>query len=115
MTTPLDGPWSAAVDVGVLTPAKKGEKVTYAYLETKFTLPRNRPGKRLFLERPDNEPIQNLILNNKMITVPISRLDISGLVDLDGENSLRWVPHRALEITNRQTQAIPDLQLVWTE
>ena len=50
-TTPLDGPWFGAKDVGVLTPVKKGEKVTFTYLETRFTLPKDWPGKRVFLER----------------------------------------------------------------
>ncbi len=52
-----------------------------------------------------------------MITVPMPRLDISSLVNNDGENVLRWVPGtaRAPEIVNKQTMAIPDLNLVWTE
>jgi hypothetical protein len=116
-TTPLDGPWFAAGDVGVLTPVKKGEKVTYTYLETKFTLPKDWPGKRLFLERPDRAPIQHLVLNGQVINVPLHRLDISGLVKKDGENVLRWVPGVYLtpEITRKQTLVIPDLNLVWTE
>ncbi len=116
-TTPLDGPWFAAADVGVLTPVKKGEKVTYTYLETKFTLPKERPAKRLFLERPDGEPIQHIVLNDKAITVPMPRLDISGLVKPDGKNVLRWVPGAPQfpEITRKQAMPIPDLNLVWTE
>jgi hypothetical protein len=114
-TTPLDGPWSAASDVGVVVPMKKGGKVACAYLETRFTLPAKRPGRRLFLERAGGEPIMALILNNRMVIVSMPRIDISGLVDQDGENVLRWAPHRILEITNRQPLAIPELNLVWTE
>lgn len=115
-TMPLDGPWFAAGDVGVLTPVKKGEKATYTYLETKFTLPKTWPGKRVFLERADREPIRHIVLNDQVISVPLRRLDISGLVKRDGENVLRWVPGTYLtpEITRKQTMAIPDLNLVWT-
>jgi hypothetical protein len=116
-TTPLDGPWFAAAgDVGNLTPAKKGEKVTYTYLETRFTLPKDWPGDCLFLERPDGEFLQHLSLNNQYITVPMPRLDISKLVDKDGGNVLRWVPGTRShpEITRKQTMTIPDVNLVWT-
>jgi hypothetical protein len=114
-TMPLDGPWFAAADVGVLTPVNKGEKVTYTYLETTFTLPKDRPGQRLFLERPDGQPIQHIVLNDKAVTVPMPRLDISGLVKNDGENTLRWVPGTYLvpEITRKQTMVIPNLHLIW--
>jgi len=116
-TTPLNGPWFAAGDVGVLTTVKKGEKVTYTYLETKFKLPKKWPGKRLFLERPDRDVIQHIILNNKAVTVPMPRIDISKLVKKNGENVLRWVPghYRVPEITRKQTMVIPDLNLVWTK
>ena len=116
-TTPLDGPWFAAGDVGVLTPVKKGEKATYTYLETKFMLPKDRPGKRVFLERPDRAPIRNIVLNGQVISVPLHRLDISGLVNWDGENVLRWVPGTSHppEVTRTQTMVIPELNLVWTE
>ncbi|MHC4886232.1 MAG: hypothetical protein ACYTGH_14240, partial [Planctomycetota bacterium] len=80
-TTPLSGPWFAAGDVGVLTPVKKGEPVTYTYLETRFTLPTDRAGQPVFLERPDREPIRHIVLNNQVINVPLHRLDISGLVN----------------------------------
>jgi hypothetical protein len=115
-TTPLDGPWFAATDVGNLIPAAKGEKVTYTYLETRFTLPADWPGERLFLERPDGEFLQHLSLNNQFITVPMPMLDISKLVEKNGENVLRWVPGtRAYpEIIRQQTLPIPDLNLVWT-
>ena len=115
-TTPLDGPWFAARDVGVLSPVKKGDKATYTYLETKFALPKAWPGKRLFLECPD-QVIQHIVLNDQAITVPMNTIDISGLVDRDGENILRWVPghYRVPEITREQTMVIPELNLVWTE
>jgi hypothetical protein len=116
-TTPLDGPWFAAEDVAVLTPVNKGEKVTYTYLETRFTLPKQWPGKRVFLARPDGDAIQHIVLNDKAITVPMPMIDISGLVDKNGENVLRWVPgdYRFPEITRKQTMVIPDLNLVWTK
>jgi len=115
-TTALDGPWFAAKDVNVLTPVKKGEKVTYTYLETRFTLPKDWPGKRVFLECP-GQVIQHIVLNDQAITVPMNSLDISGLVRRDGENVLRWVPgtYRFPEITREQTVVIPDLNLVWVE
>jgi hypothetical protein len=95
---------------------KKGEKATYTYLETKFTLPKTWPGKRVFLERADREPIRHIVLNDQVISVPLHRLDISGLVKRDGENVLRWVPgtHLSPEITRKQTRTIPDLNLAWT-
>ncbi|MCU0980960.1 MAG: hypothetical protein MUF25_17555 [Pirellulaceae bacterium] len=104
-TTPLDGPWFAAGDVGVLTAVKKGEKATYTYLETKFMLPKDRPGKRVFLERPDRAPIRNIVLNGQVISVPLHRLDISGLVSWDGENVLRWVPDCRTSATRRRSPA----------
>lgn len=116
-TTPLNGPWLAAGDVGNLAPVEKGAKATYSYLETKFTLPKKWPGERLFLERPDGEFLQHVFLNNRFITVPMPSLDISKLVKKEGENVLRWVPGTKSypDITRKQTMKIPDLNLVWTK
>jgi len=115
-TTELAGTWSAAKDVNVLTPVGKGEKATFTYLETRFTLPRSWPGKRVFLERPDRAPIGYIVLNDQVIEVaPPHRLDIGGLVKRDGENVLRWMPDKKPEITDVKTATIPALNLVWTE
>lgn len=50
-----------------------------------------------------------------LLTSSVKRM--SGLVKKDGENVLRRVPGtlRSPEITCKQTMAIPDLNLVWTE
>ena len=115
-TIPLNGPWFAAGDVGNLTPVKKGKKVSFSYLETKFKLPKKWPGKRLFLERPDGKFIYQIFINNRMISVPMSKIDITGLVKRDGENTLRWIPTKKyLDIVNKNKMAIPDLNLVWTK
>jgi hypothetical protein len=111
--TPLAGPWFAAKDVGVLTPVAAGEKATYTYLETKFTLPKEWPAKRVFLETPGL--LNWVILNNQVINASMHSLDVSGLVRKDGENVLRWKPNFAgiPDITSEQNGAVPELNLVW--
>ena len=113
ISTPLAGPWFAARDVGALTPAKAGEKATYTYLETKFTLPREWPTKRVFLETPGL--LNWVILNNQVINASMHSLDVSGLVRKDGENVLRWVPDfpGIPDVTTEQNKVIPELKLTW--
>ncbi len=114
-STPLDGPWFAAGDVGVLAPVKKGEKVKYTYLETKFTLPKEWPAKRVFLESPVK--LQWLVINGQVIQAPIHSLDVSGLVNKEGENILRWIPDfpGVPDMNTFQDRAVPDLKLAWKE
>lgn len=85
--------WFAATDVNVLTPVPVGQRARFAYLETRFTLPKAWPGKRLLLTAP-GEGLHHLVINNVVVVVPQSadRLDVSKLVRRDGENVLRWLP-----------------------
>ncbi|MFA6292259.1 MAG: hypothetical protein WC637_10780 [Victivallales bacterium] len=112
-TTPLAGPWFAARDVGVLTPVKAGEKATYTYLETKFTLPKEWPARRVFLGSPVK--LQWIILNNQVIQASMKSLDISGLLRRDGENVLRWIPDypNVPDIAAVQNRTVPELNLIW--
>ena len=59
--------------------------------------------------------MKNCLLLFVLLTSSVKRM--SGLVKKDGENVLRRVPGtlRSPEITCKQTMAIPDLNLVWTE
>ncbi|HEY3416688.1 MAG TPA: hypothetical protein VGM23_07370, partial [Armatimonadota bacterium] len=65
---PLSGPWFAAKDVNVFTPAEVGKQATYVYLETKFTLPAQWPGKRVMLESPGH--LGWIVLNGTVIETP---------------------------------------------
>jgi len=114
-TTPISGPWLAAKDVGVFhAQVKPGETAEYAYLETKFTLPKNWPAKRVFLESPSH--LGWIILNNNVIQTPddMRSLDVSGLVVREGENVLRWIPATP-HFDRVFKQTVQDLNLVWTE
>ncbi|MEI8196038.1 MAG: hypothetical protein WCI73_09030, partial [Phycisphaerae bacterium] len=113
-TTPLAGPWFAAQDVGVLTPAPAGQAVKYVYLETRFTLPKEWPAKRVFLESPVK--LQWLFINEQVIKAPLNRLDVSGLLRKDGVNVLRWVPGypNPPAVSIEHTGPVPELNLVWT-
>jgi hypothetical protein len=113
-STPLAGPWFAARDVNVLTPATVGQKATFVYLETKFTLPASWPSKKVYLESPDK--LGWIILNNQIINADQKTLDVTGLVTRTGENRLRRVPNLnggTLEMTREQTNVVPELSLVW--
>ncbi|MFZ2654433.1 MAG: hypothetical protein WAX69_05915 [Victivallales bacterium] len=112
--TSLSGPWFAAGDVNVLAPVAAGEKATYTYLETRFTLPKDWPARRVFLESPVK--LQYLIINDQVINAPMNSLDVSGLLRRDGENVLRWIPNQnAPEITKEHKGPVPELNLVWKE
>ncbi len=114
--TPLAGPWLAASDVTILKPVEAGKKTAYIYLETRFTLPKEWPGKRVFLASPVH--LGWLILNGKVVNTPswMRELDVSGLVRRDGgENLLRWVPATtaAPDFTRVYNQVMPEMKLVW--
>ena len=113
-TTPLAGPWSAVTDVNVLTPAEVGKTAKYVYLETRFTLPQNWPGRRVSLESPG--PLGMVILNGQVVQMPywLHRLDISGLVRRTGENVLQWAPvNNVPSYDHVTTGVVPEAELVW--
>jgi len=89
--------WSTALDVNVLTPTTVGTRAKFSYLETRFTLPKQWPGQRLFVIAPGEE-LHLLVINNAVVMVPPSmdRLDISHLVHRDGDNVIRWLPGRSI-------------------
>lgn len=116
--------WSAATDYNVFTPAPVGKPAQYIYLETRFTLPKTWPAKRLFLRAPD-ATLNLLVVNNTVVLVPLAmdRLDISGLVTRDGENIIRWLPTGGsggmggwpvlLRFDALVTRVVPELHLAW--
>ena len=110
----MSGPWLAATDVNVFTPLRNGKPAKYTYLETRFTLPKSWPAKRVFLDSP--KPLGWLILNDHVIQTAdwMKSLDISGLVLKNGENVLRWAPSD-LGFKREYTQPAPELQLSWME
>jgi hypothetical protein len=111
--TPLDGPWGAASEINIFTPAEPGKQAKFLYAETSFTLPGTWPGKRVFLESPG--PLGWLILNGTVISTPqyMRRLDISGLVHRDGTtNVLRWCPAQP-SCERVFTEEIPRMSLAW--
>ncbi len=112
---PVATPWFAALDFQRFTPVKVGDKAKYVYLETRFTLPAQWPGKRLFLSA--DEHLGWLVLNDQVIATPgwMRELDVSNLVLRDGENVLRWTPGTAgdpiyIRTSNR---AVPAMQFLW--
>jgi hypothetical protein len=115
-TTPLAGPWFAATDVNVLTPAQVGQPAKYLYLETRFTLPPTWPGKHVFLQTPG--VLGWVVLNDQIVNLPnwVHCLDISGLVHHTGENVLRWTPawQNPPSFDRLSTGPVPELNLVWT-
>ncbi|MBA3687006.1 MAG: hypothetical protein H0W72_17440, partial [Planctomycetes bacterium] len=111
--TPLSD-WSIASDLGQLTPAAVGTTVTCSYLETRFTLPKAWPSKRLVLRAPVAMGI--LFINNQFIAAPpaMTELDISGLVVATGENLLRWVPIKNYHHQHQPYQGpVHGLELLW--
>lgn len=85
--------WRAGSEANRLVPAPSGSQASYAYLETRFTLPARWPASRLHLRAP-GPGLNTLILNNHalVVTGESDRLEITGLVRREGENVLRWVP-----------------------
>ncbi|MCK6490206.1 MAG: hypothetical protein L6R48_18120 [Planctomycetes bacterium] len=85
--------WRAGSEATRLVPAPSGSQASYAYLETRFTLPARWPAPRLHLRAP-GPGLNVLILNNRplVVTGESDRLEITGLVRREGENVLRWVP-----------------------
>jgi hypothetical protein len=112
----LSGPWFAASAFNDLKPVNSGEKLKCLYVETRFKLPGEWPGQRLFLSSPS--PLGFLVLNGCVLRTPMwmNELDISNLAYRDGrENVLRWIP-AAREVANWNvyyTGGIPDARLVW--
>ena len=117
-TDALAGPWYAASAFNRFQEVKSGDKVKCIYLETRFTLPKTWPSKRLFLET--SQSLGFLTINNQVLLAPawMKRLDISGLVRKDGvDNIVRWVPAaRSVAGWNRNYDGkVPEMNLVWTE
>ena len=114
--TSLSGPWFAADEDKFLTPVQPSKPGKYTYLETRFTLPKNWPTKRLYLQSPDAH-LGWIVLNDQVLGTPafMRELDISGLVRKDGENILRWLPNSLRPPGHTQTsdKPIPELQLTW--
>ena len=110
--------WMIATDVGVMMPATAKSPEKYLYFETRFTLPKERGAKRLFLK--SDRSLNWIILNNHVLAVPAlyHSLDITRLALRDGENILRWIP----DVNANENPAglhefsgtIPPLTLVWT-
>jgi hypothetical protein len=115
-SVPFEGPWQAASAFGSFKPVDAGAKAKYVYLERSFALPREWPGKRVFLESPSH--LGWLVLNGKVIATPgwMRKLDVSGLVNRDGVNVLRWVPN-TVQTPNAQrvfNETVPSLSLSWS-
>lgn len=115
-TVPLAGPWRAASDLNVFTPAEVGKLSTYVYLETRFTLSKEWPAQRVFLGAPVH--LGWLILNDQVVSTPawMRQLDISGLVRRDGgANVLRWVPAStsAPDFKRVHNLVVPELNVIW--
>lgn len=116
-TEPLSA-WQAVSAFNRSRAVKPGENVDCLYLETRFSLPKEWPAKRLFLESP--QPLGFIALNDYLLLTPgwMKQLDITGLVHRDGrENVLRWVP-AAISVPswNRSyTGVVPEMNLVWRE
>ncbi|MFZ2654708.1 MAG: hypothetical protein WAX69_07295 [Victivallales bacterium] len=111
--TALSEPWFSAGDVNVLTEVKVGKPARFTYLETHFTLPKDWPGKRVFLESPAAS-LGWFILNNQVVSTPphMRSLDISGLIRKNGENILRWAPNEP-NYSSKFNQSVPELRLSW--
>ncbi|HEY3329212.1 MAG TPA: hypothetical protein VGK19_04255 [Capsulimonadaceae bacterium] len=114
-TTPLPNGWQSASDANDLTPAVKGKAVKAVYMETRFTLPKTWPSKRVFLASPNT--LGGLIVNDQIVDTPgwMTKLDISGLVKPTGENIIRWVPKdaTALDFKRASLMSPPDMRLDW--
>ena len=108
----LSGPWFAAKDVNVLEAVPEGAKAEYVYLQTKFAVG-PRKAKRLFLEA--DVKLRYLMLNGRMVNVPMNSLDVTGLVDFSGKNVLRWMPESngQPDILKLRKGTVPELRLVW--
>ncbi len=112
-TGPMPNPWLAATDANVLAPIDP--KVRYNYLETRFTLPKIWPAKRLFLDSPST--LGALFVNGHLIDTPgwMNQLDISGMVTATGDNVIRWAPRGANNFTFNVTNndPAPKIALSW--
>ncbi len=115
---PIEG-WQIATDVNVLSPITPGVKQSYRYLQATFAVPANQPAQRLFLESP--QPLRWLVINQHVVACPdpMNALDISHMVNIGGENVIRWMPE-CPEVENpvhTYTLAGPvaPMALVWRE
>ena len=116
MVMPLTGPWFAADENNVLAPVQPAKPGKYTYLETRFTLPKAWPARRLYLESPGAH-LGWIILNDQVLETPrfMRVLDVSGLVNKAGENVLRWLPatSSAPNYQHTENKPIPALELTW--
>ncbi|MDR3708150.1 MAG: hypothetical protein P4L33_07600 [Capsulimonadaceae bacterium] len=110
--------WKGATDINTFSPVPPTTMNGFKYLETHFTLPETWPGKRLFIE--SDGPIRWIAVNGRSLTIPgsMNALDISGLVNRNGDNVIRWVPdvYGSPAMTTSQRfplTALPALSLTW--
>lgn len=111
--TPLTA-WQRATDLAMMTPTVVGQPVECMYLETTFTLPAPWPGKHLHLESAGS--LGSLFINNRFVSAPnwMDELDVSGLVEKDGANVLRWVPAKSSPVWSEPYKGmVPALNLMW--
>lgn len=87
---PLEN-WRACMNYGDTTPVRVGERVQHRYFETEFSLPPEAKGRRVFVSA--STPIRGLMLNGHVVNAPdlIREIDVTGLLNADGANLLRWV------------------------
>ena len=87
---PLEN-WRACMNYGDTTPVRVGERVVHRYFETEFPLPPEAKGRRVFVSAAT--PIRGLMLNGHVVNAPdlIREIDVTGLLNADGANLLRWV------------------------
>ena len=79
------------MDYGDTTPVKVGERVMHRYFETDFVLPSDVHGRRVFLAT--KSPLRGIMLNGRIVNAPdlVREIDVTGLLDWNGRNLLRWV------------------------
>lgn len=104
--------WQVATEFNRLTAPAADGKSSFVYQQATFSLPADRPAGRLFLERDGH--LGTIVLNGRAIETPtwMTRLDISGLVDVGGTNILRWAPALP-DSRNLRTGGDPGLRLAW--
>jgi len=117
---PLDGPWFACLDLDRKVPIRPGETKPCIYCETTFRIPSAVRGKRLFLSVEDGYELNGFILNNRTVNYFGPELEVTNLVDLEGENLLRRSPvsgglrHGRQSLASKPvTDVLPHFSLVW--
>ena len=85
------GNWLACMGYAEKKPVSVGERVLHRYFETEFAVPPEACGRRVFLAT--ESPIRGIMLNGRVVNVPdlLREIDITGLLNKNGRNLLRWV------------------------